>query len=105
MSGKHVFEVSCEPFHREGYKTLLNKEDGEVVNDGYFHSLGHGVGLEVHEQPSLSRFEDPLVAGDVVNARARCLPPGFRRVQARGLVLVTEQGAENLTQYPYDLAP
>src|SRR6266542_1012384 len=39
-SGRRLFEISCEPFHRAGYKTLLNKADGEVVEEGYFHSLG-----------------------------------------------------------------
>ena len=104
-SGKRLFEVSCEPFHRAGYKTLLNKNDGEVIEDGYFHSLGHGVGLEVHEQPSLSRFEDPLVAGDVVT-----LEPGVYRAGAGGcrledLLLITEDGSESLTDFPYDLEP
>jgi len=104
-SGKRLFEVSCEPFHRAGYKTLLNKNDGEVIEDGYFHSLGHGVGLEVHEQPSLSRFEDPLVAGDVVTLEPGLYRQGFGGCRLEDLVLVTESGAENLTQYPYDLEP
>jgi Xaa-Pro aminopeptidase len=104
-NGKHLFEVSCEPFIQAGYKTLLNKEDGEVVHDGYFHSLGHGVGLEVHEQPNLSRFEDPLVPGDVVTLEPGLYRQGFGGCRLEDLVLVTENGAENLTEYPYDLSP
>jgi Xaa-Pro aminopeptidase len=104
-SGRRLFEISCEPFHRAGYKTLLNKEDGEVVADGYFHSLGHGVGLEVHEQPNLSRFEESLVAGDVVTLEPGLYRQGFGGCRLEDLVLVTEGGAENLTQYPYDLEP
>jgi Xaa-Pro aminopeptidase len=104
-SGKRLFEISCEPFHREGYKTLLNKQDGEVVEDGYFHSLGHGVGLEVHEQPNLSRFEEPLVAGDVVTLEPGLYRQGFGGCRLEDLVLVTDGGAENLTTYPYDLEP
>jgi Xaa-Pro aminopeptidase len=104
-SGRRLFEISCEPFHREGYKTLLNKADGEVVEDGYFHSLGHGVGLEVHEQPHLSRFEEPLVAGDVVTLEPGLYRQGFGGCRLEDLVLVTGEGAENLTRYPYDLEP
>src|ERR671935_2828824 len=52
VKGSDVNKVSCEPFHAAGYKTLLSKAPGEIVETGYFHSLGHGVGLEVHEQPS-----------------------------------------------------
>jgi Xaa-Pro aminopeptidase len=104
-SGRRLFEISCEPFHRAGYKTLLNKQDGEVVEDGYFHSLGHGVGLEVHEQPNLSRFEEPLVAGDVVTLEPGLYRQGFGGCRLEDLVLVTDEGAENLTRYPYDLEP
>jgi len=104
-SGKRVYEISCEPFHAAGYKTLLNKEDGEVVHDGYFHSLGHGVGLEVHEQPHLSRLEDELRARDVVTLEPGLYRQGFGGCRLEDLVLVTDDGAENLTQYPYDLEP
>ena len=83
----------------------MNKADGEIVADGYFHSLGHGVGLEVHEQPNLSRFEDPLRAGDVVTLEPGLYRQGFGGCRLEDLVLVTENGAENLTQYPYDLEP
>jgi Xaa-Pro aminopeptidase len=103
--GPDVFAVSCEPFHREGHKTLLNKEDGEVVHDGYFHSLGHGVGLDVHEQPSLSRAGEELVAGDVVTLEPGLYRRGWGGCRLEDLVLVLEDGAETLTDYPYDLEP
>jgi Xaa-Pro aminopeptidase len=103
--GKDVYAVSCEPFHQAGYKTLLNKEPGEIVETGYFHSLGHGVGLEVHEQPSLSKIGEELKAGDVVTIEPGMYRRGWGGCRLEDLVLVTENGAENLTQYPYDLEP
>jgi Xaa-Pro aminopeptidase len=103
--GPDVFAVSCEPFHRKGHKTLLNKEPGEVVADGYFHSLGHGVGLEVHEQPNLARAGEVLLQGDVVTLEPGLYRRGWGGCRLEDLVLVTDNGAENLTQYPYDLEP
>ena len=103
--GPDVYAVSCEPFHREGHKTMLNKEPGEVVESGYFHSLGHGVGLDVHEQPSLGRSGQELLAGDVVTLEPGLYRRGWGGCRLEDLVLVTDGEAENLTQYPYDLAP
>jgi Xaa-Pro aminopeptidase len=105
VKGSEVNAVSCEPFHAAGYKTLLNKEPGEVVETGYFHSLGHGVGLEVHEQPNLSRIGEALVAGDVVTIEPGMYRRGWGGCRLEDLLLVTENGAENLTHYPYDLEP
>jgi Xaa-Pro aminopeptidase len=103
--GSDIFAISCEPFHDAGYKTLLNKAPGEVVETGYFHSLGHGVGLEVHEQPSLSKLGTDLRAGDIVTIEPGMYRRGWGGCRLEDLVLVTKNGAENLTQYPYDLAP
>ena len=103
--GPDVYAESCEPFHRAGHKTLLNKDPGEVIEDGYFHSLGHGVGLEVHEQPGLARAGEDLVAGDVVTLEPGLYRRGWGGCRLEDLVLVTDGGAEGLTDYPYDLEP
>ncbi len=104
--GSDIYAVSCEPFHREGHKTLLNKEPGEVIEDGYFHSLGHGVGLDVHEQPGLGRAGgEDLLAGDVVTLEPGLYRRGWGGCRLEDLVLVTDNGAETLTSYPYDLEP
>jgi Xaa-Pro aminopeptidase len=104
-SGRHVFDVACDVFERHGYPTLRTKDDGAVLEDGFFHSLGHGVGLEVHEEPALGRAGDDLVAGDVVTVEPGLYRRGFGGFRLEDLVLVTAEGAENLTQYPYDLEP
>src|SRR5262249_46831415 len=103
--GPDVYAVSCEPFHRAGHKTLLNKEPGEIIENGYVHSLGHGVGLEAHEQPGLSRGGEELLAGDVVTLEPGLYRRGWGGCRLEDLVVVTDDGAENLTQYPYDLEP
>ncbi|MBV8218624.1 MAG: aminopeptidase P family protein, partial [Solirubrobacterales bacterium] len=55
VAGKELHRLSCEPYERAGLPTQLSKAPGQVLEEGYFHSLGHGVGLEVHEAPLLRR--------------------------------------------------
>lgn len=100
-----VNRIACEVFEEGGYPTQLSKQPGEVLLDGFFHGLGHGVGLEVHEPPHLSAGGDVLVEGDVVSVEPGCYRQGYGGVRLEDLVLVTADGAENLTDYPYDLAP
>jgi Xaa-Pro aminopeptidase len=104
--GRAIFDGTCEIFEAAGEPTLRTKEAGTTLADGFFHGLGHGVGLEVHEEPGMSlSTKGPLRAGDVVTVEPACYRQGFGGVRLEDLILVTNDGAENLTRYPYDLAP
>jgi len=105
VNGRTLFELVCEQFHEAGYKTQLNKEPGEVLEDGFFHSLGHGVGLEVHELPSMGRSGQDLVPGDVITIEPGLYRSGYGGLRLEDIVLVTDDGYEVLTQYPYELEP
>jgi Xaa-Pro aminopeptidase len=105
VNGRALFELVCEQFHDAGYKTQLNKEPGEVLEDGFFHSLGHGVGLEVHEQPWMGRTGQDLVPGDVITIEPGLYRAGYGGLRLEDIVLVTDDGYEVITQYPYDLTP
>jgi Xaa-Pro aminopeptidase len=102
---RELHRISCEPFEDAGQPTRLSKRPGEVLLDGFFHSLGHGVGLEIHEAPHLDQTDDVLVVGDVIAVEPGCYRQGFGGVRLEDLVLVTEDGAELLTEYPYSLVP
>lgn len=70
----------------------------------FVHSLGHGVGLEVHEPPSLSRTsEDTLEAGNVVTDEPGIYIPGFGGVRIEDTVLVAASGPVRLTRFDKDL--
>jgi Xaa-Pro aminopeptidase len=104
-NGRKLYEDVCEIFQAAGYKTQLNKEPGEVLEDGFFHGLGHGVGLEVHEQPSMSRVGQDLAVGDVITVEPGLYRQGYGGLRLEDIVLVTEDGYELLTDYPYELTP
>jgi len=98
-----IYRRSCEPYIAAGKPTQLTKAEGEVLRNGYFHGLGHGVGLEVHERPALSRSPDTLLAGDVITLEPGCYRQGYGGCRLEDLVLVTEDGYETLTDFPYEL--
>ena len=103
ITGRELFDATCELFESAGYATQRTT-DGE--ENGFQHSLGHGVGLEIHEAPGLGLAgRDPLVAGDVIAIEPGLWDAGAGGVCHEDLVLVTETGGEVLTRFPYDLAP
>jgi Xaa-Pro aminopeptidase len=102
-SGRSLFERSCEPYIEAGQPTQITKEAGVQLEEGYFHALGHGVGLEVHERPYMGRIGDDLVAGDVVALEPGCYRPGFGGCRLEDLVVVTDGGCEVLTDFPYEM--
>jgi Xaa-Pro aminopeptidase len=106
VTGRELFATACGVFEDAGEPTQRTKVEGESLKDGFFHSLGHGVGLEVHEEPALGRTgSDELLAGDVVAVEPGCYRHGYGGVRLEDLLLVTEDGCERLTDCPYDLTP
>ena len=106
VTGRALFGAACDVFEEAGEPTQRTKAEGEVLRDGFFHSLGHGVGLEVHEEPSLGRTgTDELVAGDVIAIEPGCYRDGYGGVRLEDLALVTDDGYERLTDFPYALEP
>jgi Xaa-Pro aminopeptidase len=106
VTGRHLFAAACDVFEEAGEPTQRTKPEGETLRDGFFHSLGHGVGLEVHEEPALGRTgADPLVPGDVVAIEPGCYRNGYGGVRLEDLVLVTDDGFERLTDFSYELTP
>jgi Xaa-Pro aminopeptidase len=101
-----LHRATAELFRAHGHRTYLDKEEGVPLEEGFYHALGHGVGLEVHERPYVGELaQDTLVAGDVLALEPGTYRQGFGGVRLEDLALVTEHGCERLTNHPYDLEP
>ena len=101
-----AYQSVAEFFGAEGFPTQLTHSGSEPLKEGFSHSLGHGVGLQVHERPYLGRRADELQLGDVVAVEPGLYFPGVGGVRLEDTVLVTEDGVEHFTEpFPYDLQP
>ena len=74
------------------------------LGDRYGHGLGHGVGLEIHEAPALRpESDDVLESGNIVTVEPGIYLSGSGGVRIEDLVLVTDDGAESLTNFRKEL--
>ena len=95
---------TCELFEEKGHPTIRNKPH---TQEGYVHSLGHGIGLQIHEYPrfSLNMKKDRLVPGSVVTIEPGLYyPEKGMGVRLEDTVWVRPDGEiEILAEYPLDL--
>lgn len=105
VTGRALYNAVCDRFEAAGHRTQRTGP-GEDPSEGFQFSLGHGVGLEVHEEPSLGLAgSHPLVVGDVLAIEPGLWDRRIGGVRFEDLVLVTDDGARTLTDYSYALKP
>jgi Xaa-Pro aminopeptidase len=105
ITGRELHAIVCDIFEAAGHRTQRTGP-GDDPNEGFQFSLGHGVGLEVHEDPGMGQTgRSPLVEGDVIASEPGLWEREIGGVRFEDLFLVTTDGHENLTDYPYDLRP
>jgi Xaa-Pro aminopeptidase len=109
ITGKEIHERVEDIIFEAGYDTLRpgHKHDpSDPVIRGFFHGTGHGVGLEIHELPSIGRGKwgmVPLEPGDVVTIEPGIYDPAIGGVRLEDMLVVTEHGARDLTNAPREL--
>ena len=83
---------------------IYNHDVNDPVTRGFIHGTGHGVGLEIHEVPSVGRAgTSPLALGDVVTVEPGIYEPGVGGVRLEDMLVITVDGSRNLTRAPRQL--
>lgn len=101
INGKEVHQKVSDILHERGYKTIVHdQEEGQTLTEGFFHGTGHGVGLEIHEGPRIGFADEELKVGDVVTVEPGLYYPRVGGIRIEDLVVVTEDGCRNLTEFP-----
>lgn len=99
MYGAAVHEKVVAYFNQEGYQTSTK----ESKIEGFFHSLGHGLGLDLHELPRLGpRRQNPLKVGHVITVEPGLYYPEIGGCRIEDVVVVKENGYEKLSSSPYE---
>jgi Xaa-Pro aminopeptidase len=95
-SGQAIHRRIHALFESRGFRTGL--QDGRM--QGFFHGTGHGLGLQIHEPPSISVRPSRMRAGHVVTVEPGLYYLGLGGVRIEDVALVTPSGSRNLTRVP-----
>jgi Xaa-Pro aminopeptidase len=109
VTGREVHELVEDIIWDAGYDTPRPGQQRAAAKNGdlprgFIHGTGHGVGLEIHEAPSVGRGgTKPLAVGDVVTVEPGVYDPAIGGVRLEDMLVITADGSRNLTRAPRQL--
>lgn len=92
-----IFKAVHDVFARRGFQS------GEIngTRQGFIHGVGHGVGLDIHEEPTVGSADRTLAPGHLVTLEPGLYYRKFGGVRIEDLYLITKNGARRLTRFPH----
>lgn len=96
VNGKKIHLGILDRFEEKGFKT--GPANGRM--QGFFHGTGHGLGLEIHEAPRISKMGEVLKEGMVVTVEPGLYYQGTGGIRIEDVVYVTKDGCEVLSSCP-----
>jgi Xaa-Pro aminopeptidase len=94
--GSDLYHLCCDVLEKAGYETARR---GKQIKRGFTHSLGHGVGLDLHEGPGLNElYKFPLKEHSVVTIEPGLYDPDLGGVRIEDIVEIRKGGCNNLTK-------
>ena len=98
VDGKAVHDEVTQFFDQNGFPTGHD----ETGYFGFFHGTGHGLGLEIHEEPRVGRTSCQMEAGMVTTVEPGLYYPGLGGCRIEDVVRIGEDGVLPLSSHPYD---
>jgi len=98
VTGNQIHQAVVDCFNQSNYHTGRD----EKGYHGFFHGTGHGLGLEIHEQPRVSKEGGELKAGMVVTIEPGLYYRGLGACRMEDVICVTPTGYEFLSHHSYD---
>ena len=99
--GSEYHDLAAKVLESEGFRT---ERGADGLPRGFFHGLGHGVGLDIHEDPRLAPSGvTPLQPGNVVSVEPGLYDPAWGGIRLEDLVVVRADGCENFCTMPKEL--
>lgn len=96
VSAKKIHQIAADCMEKRGFKT--EQMNGRM--QGFIHSTGHGLGLDIHELPSVSTIGKPLKKGNVITIEPGLYYEKHGGIRLEDVVYVTKNGYQKLTRFP-----
>jgi Xaa-Pro aminopeptidase len=97
VNGRDVYTAVCHVYEQAGFATSLRS--GQYPAEGFIHGLGHGIGLEIHEEPGLRNRDQVLEPGHVVTVEPGLYFRDVGGVRIEDVVVVTDHGCDCITRF------